>query len=100
MLTPLEGFASVITPYRLRSNSIVVGAPNLELKIAFVGGFCYNIAIMTAEERQKQVDDAIANEKLEGLEVSSYTRKVMDDYVAGKVTAKQAAEQVYSRYGV
>ena len=75
-------------------------APNLELKIAFVGGFCYNIAIMTAEERQKQVDDAIANEKLEGLEVSSHTRKVMDDYVAGKVTAKQAAEQVYSRYGV
>ena len=55
---------------------------------------------MTAEERQKQVDDAIANEKLEGLEVSSHTRKIMDDYVAGKVTAKQAAEQVYSRYGV
>ncbi|MBR3233533.1 antitoxin VbhA family protein [Candidatus Saccharibacteria bacterium] len=55
---------------------------------------------MTAEERQRQVDDAIANEKLEGLEVSSHTRKIMDDYVAGKVTADEAAKQVYSRYGV
>lgn len=55
---------------------------------------------MAAEERQKQVDEAIANERLEGLEVSSHTREIMDDYVAGKVSAKEAAKQVYSRYGV
>lgn len=55
---------------------------------------------MTAEERKEAVTQAIANERLEGLEVSKETRKVMDDYIAGKVSAKEAAEQVYSRYGL
>lgn len=59
----------------------------------------YNIG-MTAEERKIAVDQAIANQRLEGGEVSAETRKVMDDYVAGKMSAKEAAEQVYARYGV
>ena len=59
----------------------------------------YNVG-MTAEERKIAVDQAIANQRLEGGEVSAETRKVMDDYVAGKISAKEAAEQVYARYGV
>jgi len=55
---------------------------------------------MTAEQRKTAVEQAIANQRLEGGEVSPETRKVMDDYVAGKMTAKEAAEQVYARYGV
>lgn len=51
------------------------------------------------EERRKKVEQAIANEKLEGLNVSFATRKVMDDYIAGKMTAAEAAEQVNARYG-
>lgn len=55
---------------------------------------------MTAEERKIAVDQAITNQHLEGGEVSAETRKVMDDYVAGKMSAKEAAEQVYARYGI
>ena len=55
---------------------------------------------MTAEERKIAVDQAIANQRLEGGEVSAETRKVMDDYGAGKMSAKEAAEQVYARYGI
>ena len=55
---------------------------------------------METSKRQKKVERAIANERLEGLSVSKYTRKVFNDYVAGKISAKEAAEQVFSRYGV
>lgn len=55
---------------------------------------------MTAEQRKTAVEQAIANQCLEGSEISPETHKVMDDYVAGKMTAEEAAEQVYSRYGV
>ncbi len=55
---------------------------------------------MTAEERKIAVEQAIANQRLGGGEVSAATRKTMDDYIAGKMTAKEAAEQVYARYGV
>ena len=55
---------------------------------------------MTAEERKEKVEQAVANERLEGLEISRETREVLDDYIAGKMTAKQAARQVYERYGV
>lgn len=54
----------------------------------------------TIEERRIAVGQAIANQRLEGGEVSATTRKVMDDYIAGKMTAKEAAELVYSNYGV
>ena len=55
---------------------------------------------MSAEERKQTVEQAINNEKLEGLKVSFATRKVMDDYISGKLTAEEAAAQVYKRYGV
>ena len=55
---------------------------------------------MTAEERKIAVEQEIANQRLEGGEVSAATRKTMDDYIAGKMTAKEAAEQVYARYGL
>lgn len=51
-------------------------------------------------ERQEKVNQAIANERLEGLEVSKDAREKLDDYVAGRISADEAAEQVFSRYGV
>ena len=54
---------------------------------------------MTAEERKEKVDQAIANERLEGLKVSKFARKISDDYIAGKLTAKQASKQIRARYG-
>ena len=48
----------------------------------------------------RRTQNRSANQRLEGGEVSAETRKVMDDYVAGKMSAKEAAEQVYARYGV
>lgn len=55
---------------------------------------------MTAEERKQKVQQAIANEELEGLTVPPETRKALDDYVSGKMTLEEASAQVYSRYGV
>lgn len=52
------------------------------------------------EARKEKVKQAIANEKLEGLSVSKSTQKTLDEYVAGKISAKEAAQQVYARYGV
>ena len=52
------------------------------------------------EDRKEKVKQAIANEKLEGLNISNTTKKTLDEYVAGKISAKEAAQQVYSRYGV
>lgn len=52
------------------------------------------------EKRKEKVKQAIANEKLEGLNVSKNTKKTLDEYIAGKISAKEAAQQVYARYGV
>ncbi len=52
------------------------------------------------EARKEKVKQAIANEKLEGLKISKSTKKTLDEYVAGKISAKEAAQQVYARYGV
>lgn len=52
------------------------------------------------ESRKEKVKQAIANEKLEGLNISKNTKKTLDEYVAGKISAKEAAQQVYARYGV
>jgi len=51
------------------------------------------------ELRKEKVEQAIANERLEGLEVSKETKKTLDEYIAGKISAKEAARQVYARYG-
>lgn len=52
------------------------------------------------EARKEKVKQAIANEKLEGLSISKDTKKTLDEYIAGKISAKEAAQQVYTRYGV
>ena len=52
------------------------------------------------EARKEKVKQAIANEKLEGLNISKNTKKTLDEYIAGKISAKEAARQVYARYGI
>ena len=54
---------------------------------------------MEIQERRRKVVQAIANERLEGLSVSKYTRSILDDYVSGKISAHEAAQRVYTRYG-
>lgn len=55
---------------------------------------------MTEEERKTQVERAIANERLEGLEVSPETRELLDGYIVGEMTADEVAKKVYQRYGI
>ena len=50
--------------------------------------------------RTKNVSRAIANERLEGLKVSKESRKIADNYIAGKASAKQAASKIRMRYGI
>ena len=50
--------------------------------------------------RQKTVKQAIANEKLEGLKVSRETRKIAENYIAGKASAKLVATKIRARYGI
>ncbi len=51
------------------------------------------------KKRKKIIKQAIANEKLEGLKVSRDSRKIADNYVTGKVSAKSAAVKIRARYG-
>jgi Antitoxin VbhA len=53
----------------------------------------------TVKKRKKTVEQAVANEKLEGLVVSRETRKLADNYVAGKASAKAVAAKIRARYG-
>ena len=46
------------------------------------------------------VEQAIANEKLEGLNVSKETRRIADNYITGKASAKTAATKIQARYGI
>ena len=50
-------------------------------------------------KRQNTVKQAIANEKLEGLKVSRETRKIADNYIVGKASAKAVAAKIRARYG-
>ena len=60
----------------------------------------YNISMKTADEKRKDiVKQAIANERLEGLKVSTESKKIADSYVVGKASAKQAADKIRARYG-
>ena len=52
------------------------------------------------ETRKEKVEQAIANEKLEGLKVSKDAKRTLNNYIAGKISAKEAAQQVFARYGV
>lgn len=51
-------------------------------------------------QRKKVVTQAVANERLEGLRVSKESRKIADNYIVGKATAKQVAQKIKARYGV
>jgi len=53
-----------------------------------------------SQKRIKVVNRAIANERLEGLKVSKESRKIADNYIVGKATAKQTAAKIRARYGV
>jgi len=50
--------------------------------------------------RENNVKQAVANEKLEGLKVSQETRKIADNYIVGKVSAKTVAAKIRARYGI
>lgn len=50
-------------------------------------------------KRQKAVNRAVANQRLEGLKVSKESRKIAENYVTGKVSAKDAAAKIKARYG-
>jgi len=51
------------------------------------------------KKRENIAKQAIANEKLEGLKVSSESKKIAENYIVGKVSAKQAADKIRARYG-
>lgn len=53
----------------------------------------------SVRQREKTVKQAIANEKLEGLKVSQEARKIADNYVTGKASAKSVAAKIRARYG-
>jgi hypothetical protein len=54
---------------------------------------------LPTKKREKVVKQAIANEKLEGLKVSRETKKIADNYVTGKASAKMVAAKIRARYG-
>lgn len=53
----------------------------------------------STQKRKRVIKQAIANERLEGLKVSKESRKIADNYIVGKVTAKEAAKKIRARYG-
>ena len=57
----------------------------------------YTIAMQTASKK-KIVHQAIANERLEGLHVSQESQSIAQKYVAGKISAKTAAEKIRANY--
>jgi hypothetical protein len=54
----------------------------------------------STQKRKKVVKQAVANERLEGLKVSRESQKIAGSYIAGKVSAKEAAKKIRARYGV
>ena len=52
------------------------------------------------DKRKNTVKQAVANERLEGLRVSSDSKRIADSYIVGKASAKQAAKKIRARYGV
>ena len=51
------------------------------------------------EKRKMTVKQAVANERLEGLKVSQESKKIANNYVVGKASAKEAAQKIRARYG-
>lgn len=54
---------------------------------------------LSITSRKKTVKQAVANEKLEGLKVSQESRKIADNYITGKASAKAVAAKIRARYG-
>jgi hypothetical protein len=46
------------------------------------------------EKRKDIVKQAVANQRLEGLKVSSESLKLANDYAKGKISAKEAARKI------
>ena len=53
----------------------------------------------SVKKRKNTVKQAVANEKLEGLKVSQTSKKIADNYIAGKASAKSVAAKIRARYG-
>ena len=53
----------------------------------------------SVKKRKQIVEQAVANEKLEGLKVSKETLIIADNYITGKASAKAAAAKIRTRYG-
>ncbi len=51
------------------------------------------------KKRKKVVQQAVANERLEGLAVSKESQKIADNYITGKASAQDAAKKIRARYG-
>ena len=51
-------------------------------------------------KRKNNVQQAVANERLEGLKVSKESRKIADNYIVGKASAKVVAKKIRDNYGV
>jgi hypothetical protein len=54
----------------------------------------------STQKRKRIVEQAIANERLEGLKVSNESQKIASSYVIGKASAKQAAVKIRARYKI
>ncbi|MDR0504441.1 MAG: antitoxin VbhA family protein [Bifidobacteriaceae bacterium] len=54
----------------------------------------------TSETRKRRVAQAIANERLEGLEVSEDSKRIADNYIVGKASASETAKKIRERYGI
>jgi len=50
--------------------------------------------------RRSQIDQAVANERLERLVVSEDSRRIADNYVVGQASAAEVAEKIRERYGI
>ena len=52
------------------------------------------------KRRDAHVRQAVANERLEGLEVSAVAQRIADRYVVGEASAKEVASKIRERYGI
>lgn len=55
---------------------------------------------LPTKKRQKVVQQAVANERLEGLKVLKESVEIANTYVVGKASAKAAAKKIRARYGI
>lgn len=46
------------------------------------------------------VKQAVANQRLEGLVVSEDAKRIADNYIADKASAKEAAQKIRDRFGI